>query len=168
MARRKFTGPLTYPERRLRRMSLDLVKMAAAATDLTPVWPQVGAYLSRMTRVQFATRGRRGGKPWKPLAPSTRAEKARLGWPRSPLVRTGELKNAYVGRPMEIEVYRPHSVRLGSNLDKARWQHYGTWRNGKPHIPARKIVIFTKEDIDHIEGLIKKFLAGGRFRKGET
>ena len=161
MARVNHTGPLTFPERRLRKISKELAALAGNAADLTPVWPKVGAYLSRVTRTQFATRGRRGGKPWKPLAPSTRREKERMGWPRSPLVRTMELRNAYVGRPMEIEVYRPLSARFGSKLMKAIWQHYGIYRNGRPHIPARKIVVLTGDDVAHIEGLIIKHLKSG-------
>jgi phage gpG-like protein len=158
LARRQYTGALTFPERRLATLVKDIRGLANNATDLTPLWPKVGAYLSRMTRTQFATRGRRSGKPWKPLAPSTRREKERMGWPRSPLVRTGQLRQAYVGRPMEIEVYRKSTARFGSDLDKARWQHYGTYRNGKRHIPPRKIVVFTAGDIDHIADLIRKFL----------
>ena len=106
-------------------------------------WKKVGAYLSREVRKQFMTRGANFGTPWRPLAPSTRAEKRRLGYPPAPLVRTGVMRRTFVGRPMQIEVYAGQVAFFGSASQVARWQHGGTFRNGRRHIPPRPILKVT-------------------------
>ncbi len=58
---------------------------------------------------------------WAPLAESTEAEKARLGYPQdAPLLRTGELRDS-----IEHEVHGGEAI-VGSKQDKAAWQEFGT------------------------------------------
>lgn len=64
---------------------------------------------------------------WAALAPSTIAEKTKLGYvghisATDPLLRTGELRDS-----IEAEV-GPLNVTVGSALDKALWQEMGTVR----------------------------------------
>lgn len=153
--------PLIYPEYKLKEAARGLRGMGRRAVDISPVWPKVGAYLSRQTRIQFATRGARSGDKWKPLAPRTIQDKLRGGWPMAPLVRTHELKQSFVGRPMNVEVYYKNTAQFGSDLDKARWQHFGTFRHGRRHIPPRKIVVFTTADKAAIRQMIVDFINKG-------
>lgn len=64
---------------------------------------------------------------WAPLAESTEAEKARLGFSTgAPLLRTGDLRKS-------IEAHSsPLGFRVGSKLDIAAYQEFGT-----EHIPPR-------------------------------
>jgi phage gpG-like protein len=151
-------GGLKFPQQRIHNIERKLQGLAAAADDLTPIWPYVGNYLARVTRQQFSTKGRRSGDPWVPLAPSTLREKRLKGWPRSPLVRTGEMKGTLTSRPMEVEVYNRRTAEFGTNNKKAVWQHFGTFRNGKRHIPPRRIVAVTDFDRVQIARIIKRHL----------
>lgn len=153
---------ITFDRRGFRDVARMLRQLGQNARDLTPVWPHVGNYLARANREQFATRGARLGKPWKPLAPSTQRDKARGGWPRAPLVRTGALKFSLVGRPMRIEVYRRQTASFGSDLDTAVWQDKGTHRHGRRHIPPRKLVGLTPDDKKNIYKLVRRHILGRR------
>ena len=81
---------------------------------------------------EFESKTAPSGAPWLP-------QKHDYGNPL--LDRTGELKGS--GRVMVIG---PNGFAAGFQLtfffsdEKAPWQHYGTKRNGKPHIPARPLV----------------------------
>lgn len=154
--------PLTFDHRGFRDVQRQLKQLGQNARDLTPVWPLVGNYLARANRETFATRGSRLGRPWKPLAPSTQRDKLRGGWPRAPLVRTGALKFSLVGRPMAIERYRRQSASFGSDRNTAVWQDRGTHRNGKRHIPPRKLVGLTRDDKSNIFKLVKRHILGRR------
>lgn len=133
------------PDQQLRRVARTIRTMDRRADNMIPVWRQIGSYIARNNRKQFTTRGRHYGTPWKPLSPRTLADKLRRGYGRAPLVRTGDLKRDFVGRPMGVEVYTPKKATYGSNKQLAVWQQYGTRRNGKRHIPPRVIMRITKD-----------------------
>ena len=124
------------------------------------VWPKVGRYISREVAKQFRTRGVNFGTPWKPLAPSTVAEKRRLGFPRAPLVRSGRLKREFTGRPLDIERYQGNRAFFGSNNPVALWQHKGTRRNGRRHIPPRTIIKTTPKMRREIKKMFEDHLFG--------
>ena len=67
---------------------------------------------------------------WEPLADSTEAEKARLGYqPDAPLLRDGDLRDSYGN---EVEVL---DAIIGSTSDIAVYQEIGT-----PTIPPRPVL----------------------------
>lgn len=115
-------------------------KLRNINVDFTDVGPKVGNIIARHVRRQFATKGAHFGTPWKPLATSTRKQKRISGWPAAPLVRTGDLKLGVTRAPMDIEIYTGSSGIFGTAKRKAKWQHFGTTRKGRPHIPARTIL----------------------------
>lgn len=98
--------------------------------------------------------------PWKPLAASTRKEKRRKGYGRIPLVRSGDLRSSFIGRPMNIEVYRKDSATFGSGLNKAVWQQSGTRRHGKQHIPPRPMLELTPEIRKGATAILRKYIVG--------
>lgn len=155
---------LTVEHRGFREVKRRLRQLGLNSQNLIPVWPHVGNYIARAEREVFATRGLRLGKAWKPLAPRTLAEKARAGWPRAPLVRTGRLKFSLSGRPMAIEIYRPKTATFGTDLDVAVWQDKGTHRHGRRHIPPRKLIGLTEEDRREIVRIVRKHVMKGRRR----
>lgn len=138
---------LTYDRRAFSRVKRRIKK---ADIDMLKAGPKVGAVVARHIRRQFTTKGAHFGTPWKPLAKSTLKEKARKGFPKSPLVRTGQMKAGVTKQPLDIEWFTNSSAHLGTDRKKAVWQHYGTHRNGRRHIPPRPILKLTpdlKQDI---------------------
>lgn len=127
-----------------------------------PAWRAVGRYLAREVRKQFSTKGAHFGTPWKPLAPSTVAAKRRGGWPRQPLVRTGQLKRDFTSSPLDIERYEGSTAVFGASSDVAGWQQYGTKRNGRTHIPARIILKITPTMRREIRDILDQHINGGR------
>jgi phage gpG-like protein len=126
-------------------------------------WRKVGRHIAKEIRKQFTSRGANFGTPWKPLAPSTIREKRRLGYPLAPLIRTGEMRREMTGNPMNVEFYEGRIATFGTNGMKAEWQHFGTDKNGKVHIPARPILKATpklrREVKDIMDEWVKKGLS---------
>ena len=74
---------------------------------------------------------------WKPLAPSTRARRARRGGRGKILWDTGRLRASYVTNPT-VQVSK-EGLRMGSNLPYARFHEQGT-----RYIPARPVVQYAQ------------------------
>ena len=69
---------------------------------------------------------------WPELAESTKADRARHGYPEDePLLRSGEMRDS-IGRATSIDGLE---VQIGSNSDIAVWQELGT-----QHIPPRSFL----------------------------
>lgn len=142
------------------RQIRQLRAMQRRAHDPLPAWRKVGRYMAREIAKQFRTRGARFSTPWRPLAPSTIAEKRRLGYPRTPLVRTGALKREFTGRPLDIERYMGNVAFFGSNNPIAAYQHFGTRRNGRRHIPARPILKVTPDMRREVRQIFQDYIMG--------
>lgn len=132
--------------------------------DLRPVWPKVGAYMSRTASRQFSTKGAHLGTPWKPLNPEYRQWKVRNGYNRNILIMTGDMKSTFVGRPMGIEKYERDRAEFGSDSQLAIWHQKGTRRNGKRHIPARPILKVTTDVRRDVKEIIEDYITKGRER----
>jgi hypothetical protein len=74
---------------------------------------------------------------WAPLAPSTVAEKARLGYGGGTLVRTGALMDSMTRRGAGGNVFNvtPRSLEVGTNIPYAAYHQQGTYK-----MPARHII----------------------------
>ena len=138
-----------------------LQAMKGRTKRVDPAWREVGSHISKQIKNQFRTRGATFGTPWKPLAPSTVLEKKRKGYPRQPLVRTGKMKRLVTGRPLEVEQYAGQVATFGTKSKIALFQHGGTKRNGKRHIPARPIMKMTPKLRREIRDILKKHVLRG-------
>lgn len=138
-----------------------LQAMKGRTKRVDPAWREVGSHISKQIKNQFRTRGATFGTPWKPLAPSTVLEKKRKGYPRQPLVRTGKMKRLVTGRPLEVERYAGQVATFGTKSKIALFQHGGTKRNGKRHIPARPIMKMTPKLRREIRDILKKHVLRG-------
>jgi len=88
--------------RRLRDIERDL-------KDWTPEFKRIGNLLLKTFKHNFQTQGRTLGEPWKRLAPSTIAQKRRKGYPLTPLIATGKMRDSFkagVGR-FHVEISNP-------------------------------------------------------------
>jgi phage gpG-like protein len=144
----------------VRQAKLRVKAIKKRAGDVSGAWPSVGAYLSRVATRQFVTEGAYLGRPWAPLKSEYRLWKIRSGYSRKILVRTGGLRNEFTKRPMQLEEYMGNSARFGSTSDLAAWQHRGTTRNGKPHIPARPIIYVTPGISKDVRDILAKRIIG--------
>jgi phage gpG-like protein len=68
------------------------------------------------------------------------------------------MKETLVGRPMQIEEYGRKSARFGTRDQKAVWQHFGTEYHGRPHIPARPIIVLTDDDRHEIANIVARYV----------
>jgi phage gpG-like protein len=143
--------------------------IARRSSNVTPsAWKNVGSYLSAAERKQFATEGAYMGTPWLPLAPSTIISKARRGFGnRKILVETGAMRQGFTGRPMLVETYAGKTAIFGSDSQIARWQHFGTHRDGNRHIPPRTIMKVTPQISSGVCEIIAAYVLGHKARIGD-
>jgi phage gpG-like protein len=139
-----------------------LEELGDRARSVEKAWPSVGSYLSRQVNQQFVTEGARFGKKWRPLKPEYRLWKMRHGFSRKILVKTGQLRREFTGRPMDIEEYKGNSATFGSSSDVAGWQHRGTFRNGKRVIPPRPILVVTKDIRVDVKRILLRYITRGQ------
>lgn len=120
-------------------------------TDFTGLWERFADTLEDTEHERFATEG---FGQWPPLAPSTLAEKTRLGFPITPLVRTGALEQSLTNREISMRL-TPHSMSWGTDVPYAKY-HQG-YRDdasaptdeGRP--PVRKVLDIRVEDRRRLE-----------------
>lgn len=150
---------VTLGDTRSAKRKLEGMKRRTQVPDRA--WKKVGIYMSREMHKQFSTRGANFGTPWRPLAESTLREKRRLGFTPAPLVRTGRLKRGFTQRPMDIFETRGKIAKFGSSYPIAAYQHFGTRRFGRQHIPARPILKVTFKMRKDVRDIIARFIQGG-------
>lgn len=93
---------------------------------------KAGAMVEKRAREKIGEYQEQAGPfiAWPELAESTKADRARQGYPEDePLLRTGEMRDSIGHTVHESE------VQIGSNDDKAVWQELGT-----EHIPPRSFL----------------------------
>jgi hypothetical protein len=144
-------------------VSTKFERMSRRAKYISPeAWEEVGTYLSGIEAEQFATEGARLGTPWQPLAPSTIRDRLKHGFMPGPiLIRTGDLAEQFIDRPMALERYYKHSAYFGSKIKKSIWQHKGTFYKGKRHIPPRPIMVVTEETASHVAHILGEYIVHG-------
>lgn len=130
---------ITYDEKQLRRIRERLEGMQARSKDAAPAWEAVLQWFADRNFQQFLSRGAEYGTRWAPLKPETIAEKARLGYPHDPLIRTGNLVHSITLRPLGIEQISAREMTGGTDVGYAPYQHRGTDR-----IPARPLFSATE------------------------
>lgn len=69
-------------------------ELESTIKDLSPPLKQFGNYYEKETEQQFKQEVDPDGIPWAALAPSTLAEKRRLGYPDTILTRTGKMRRS--------------------------------------------------------------------------
>lgn len=152
---------MTYDKAAINRVKRQMNGIAKRSANVSPVWPRVGSFLSAAERRQFATEGSYLGTPWQPLKASTLASKSRRGFGgRKILVETGAMRGTFTGRPMAVEVYGGSSAIFGSNSQVAKWQHFGTHRNGRQAIPPRTIMKVTPVLVSGVADIVAAYILG--------
>lgn len=116
----------------LRELKTRIRGMRERAEDLSPAWDALLDWFADENVKQWLSQGARWREPWPPLAASTLREKARLGYPADPLIRTGRLARSLTVRPLAVETITPSRVIAGTNVDYAPHHQYGAPRANLP------------------------------------
>jgi len=77
----------------------------------TPEFKRIGDLLLKTFKHNFQTQGNTIGEPWQRLAPSTIEQKKRKGYPLTPLIGTGKMRDSFhaeVGG-FHVEISNPMS-----------------------------------------------------------
>ena len=125
--------------------------MASPATDISPVFREVGEYLDLAHRLRWDRQVSPDGKAWAPLASATVRRKARKGKDRGLLLESRDLR--------DLLRYQVSGASLFFGTDRA----YGaTHQFGRPEdgIPARPWLGTSDDDEDAIADIWKDHFSG--------
>lgn len=122
--------------------------------DVRPAWKDVGDYLRRRMREQFATEGRSLGRRWDPLSPSYRARKAGN---KGILDLTGGMRRSFTtkGRDHIEHGYR-RSFVFGSRHKLAPFHQEGTRQ-----MPQRPILYAGRGVRKDINRMLEDYIVRG-------
>jgi len=123
-------------------------KLVGVSEDLKNWYPEfrkTGELLLKTFRDNFDTQGKELGVMWQPLSESTIAEKKRLGYPLTPLIRSGLMRRSFQSDPgnKQVIVFNP--------MD---YFQYHQSRQARTHIPRR---IMMKIDEKRKQLIVKIF-----------
>lgn len=119
--------------------------------DLGGLWRRFSRTMADIEQQRFRTEG---DGTWPPLAAATIDEKARLGFPPFPLIRTGELYQSLT-EPTRAAAFSPQEMSWGTDVPYAKY-HQGFQDDagtptdpGRP--PVRKVLDITVPDRRRLE-----------------
>lgn len=104
-----------------------------ALSDLSGLWVRFAKSMSAIEAERFASAG---DGEWPPLAPSTLAEKERLGFPPDPLIRTGDLAESLTDAARAARM-DPQSMSWGTDVPYAKYHQGYRDDAGAPTDPGR-------------------------------
>lgn len=129
-------------------------RFAENIKDLTSPFEEIAKDFNEGEVKQFQSAGSYGAGGWAPLLPGTVERKARGGYSMDILVRSGALRDAMAGRGIgAVKEIRPLSMRVGTNLNYARFHQKGTTR-----MVARPVIMLPEEQKTRWHKIIHRFL----------
>jgi phage gpG-like protein len=138
----------------------DIHALLEKLSNFEPVLETMAQYAAYYQQQNFADQGVTFGDEWPPLAPSTIDEKKRLGYPDTPLVRTGNLRDA-IGHTI---VMGTDGISVTVGISKAQVP-YAVYHDSneprKSRLPQRVLVAVTDEEEDELMQLLKEWFADG-------
>ena len=140
----------------------DVDDIIARSSNLQPAMEAVGEYLMGSTRRTFEAEGR--PKRWQALKPATIADRARKGYPPTPiLIRSGKLFRSLTqkGAPGSLLRAGPRSLRYTSTVP-----YFKTHQLGGDTIPQRLMIVMQKQDASQVSRIINTYIRTGEVIKG--
>lgn len=117
--------------------------------DLSPPLQGFANYLKEETEKQFEQEKDPEGDRWADLAPSTLAQKRRLGYPDKILTRTGKMRKsvrvAVSGRNLIFAIASPYAI---------------FHQEGTKKMPQRKILGLPPTRLNKLGGLVRTYIKG--------
>ena len=120
-------------------------------SDLSPLWERFKTAMSEIERSRFESHGH---GQWPPLAESTLREKARLGYPADPLVRTGALMASLVDPGRAARTSRTQMI--WESIIPYSIHHQEPSVAGRP--PQRKVLDIRVDDRRTLERQLVSFI----------
>lgn len=129
--------------------------LGEAVKDFSPVWKEVIAGVKTDIEKRFDTQGADIGG-WKPLSSEYVAWKARKGFHKQILMRTGLLKESLLkegmGKGFNIERIEPVGFEFGTSVSYGFWHQKGTARG----LPQRRILVMRPDDFKKIVSSMRR------------
>lgn len=138
-----------------------LAGIESRANDLGPVWPEVVRVFQGIVQNAFDTEGATTGAPWQQLAPSTQAERRRLGFGAAHpiLERTGTLKRALtIGQGAFISM-TPTMLRYVVGSDASYFKYHQS-KQPRTRLPRRAPIELTGDNRTAIVHPIRLYITG--------
>jgi phage gpG-like protein len=142
-------APITITIEGANRISIDLGKLAAQLSDLSPAMKESGDYLTGFYSGEvFASRGGVIGKPWPSLTPSYAVWKAEQFPGRPPLIRTGEMNRSF-----KYEFGAVHA-RIFNTA-----KYFDAHQQGTRRVPARVMMALDLQRARRVQTIINNYVA---------
>lgn len=130
-----------------KQVSARLRKISGEVKNWHRPFKEIGKYLEGFFGGEvFNTKGAVIGEPWKPLSEATKREKARKGYPTTPLIRSGEMKRGFT------HTATPKMVAVWNTQDYFKYHQSNQPR--RSNLPRRAMM---KLDEIRRQIIIKKF-----------
>jgi phage gpG-like protein len=137
----------------LGRLEETFTRLLGGVEDLTPLWEAFWPILSHAEQDRFDSEG---FGEWPPLAESTIREKERLGYPDTPLLRTGDLRDSLIDPAQAVHDATARSFTWGSDVDYAVYHQDGGSVEGRP--PQRTVLDISVDIRQELEGALLGFM----------
>lgn len=139
-----------------------LAGIEARAQNLTPAWPGVLQAFYKISQAVFATEGASTGAPWKPLAPSTQADRKRKGFaPAHPILqRTHTLQRALTGGGGAFASTGPSRLALVLAGEVSAYFKFHQSNRPRRVLPRRAPVLLTGDDRHALLRPVRLYLTG--------
>jgi hypothetical protein len=144
-----------------KQINRDLLRVGERAADMRPAFAAIVDFWRSETQLQFASQGGHASGGWKPLKPSTVAEKARRHLRPEILRATDGLFSSLTqkGDPNELLEMTASEVDWGSRLPYARYHQTGTSK-----MPRRRPIEFTETTRRNTIKILQRHLLAGGMR----
>lgn len=148
-----------------REIARDILRKGGRMTDPAPAFAKISIMLTTRTARHWKSNGARSGKPWKPLADSTVAAKARNKKarfePEAILRLTGALWRSLTKRRDKNAIRTANSKELhwGSRVDYGKYHHSRKPR--KSNLPRRAVVDFLEKDKKDVLKVLQRWIITG-------
>lgn len=141
---------LSFEVEGVKEMSRSIGQIADQVSDWTDAFKIVDSYMHDVfANDVFSTEGAIIGSPWDPLKPRTLQEKARKGYPKDILVRTGKMKNAFQNN------YGKDFAQMSNPTPYFKYHQSRT--RGSRNLPRRAMLAFGDQQKVNIQKIFHTF-----------
>lgn len=143
------------------RVSREILRTGERAENAQPAFDAIGNRVLRITKLQYATRGTRGGTQWRKLKDTTKARKRRKGLDPRILRATLDLYRSVTNKGDPNMVYRvsDDSFTFGT---KVGYLKYHQSKEPRYVLPRRPIFAFTPGDKRDIVKDLQRWIITGQ------
>lgn len=130
-------------------------RLTASASNLTPLFAEIGSALEESTRQRFTTERAPDGQPWEPIDPDWLATKKARGFNAGILKMRGDLANS-----IHYEASSDYVEIIAGPTEYAAVHQFGgqAGRRGASNLPARPFLGVSDDDLAEIRDAADSYL----------